>query len=650
MKSVTSENTKEFLVREVLHKTAYSHDAETQKKLSYVGRERINKPLIYVGMATCGVIAGANAIFASIKEYLSGYNYNVDMVEGGCIGFCSMEPIVDIQLPGRSRVVFGKVTEELVPQLLDEMLNYSIPQGVTIIGQYSNDIFQNWEGVPEVAQHPFYLNQQRNLLTHCGIIDPVSVSEYIARGGYQAFCRCIAKQTPAEVCRTVEQSKLTGRGGGSFPVGEKWNLVQNAFTGQKYFIANAVESDPGSYMNRMIIESNPHLLIEALLIGAYATGSSKAILFTRKEFHLAISRFEIALQQARDYGLIGHNILDSGVNIEVAVKKGARAFVCGEETALINALEGKRAMPEAKPPYPTEKGLWDKPTCVNNVETLINVPLILNNGPEWYQTIGTFKSKGTKIFTLSGRTQCKGIVEVPMGTQFKTIVEGIGGGMKDKGKFKAIFLGINSGNFITDNTLDYRVDIDELRNIGISLGSGGFAVADESVCMVDMAAHFTEFFHRESCGKCIPCREGTAIISQILKQATRRPNAMNKTTALERFKGIMQLKSVSTVIRDTSLCALGRSAPNAILSVMQNFNSELKSHIYDRKCPAGVCRGLRVFFIDPDKCIGCTVCFKKCPADAVIGSAKHLHYIIEERCTGCGICYDSCKFNAISIH
>ncbi|HAJ99116.1 MAG TPA: NADH-quinone oxidoreductase subunit F [Bacteroidales bacterium] len=650
MNLTTAESIKKLLVQKVLLGHEPPATPEILKELSFLGKERIHRPLIYVGMASCGTIAGASKIHDSIKEYLEGYNYQVDLVEGGCIGLCSMEPIVDIQMPGRTRLVFGNVSKDKVSLLLDEMLNYSLPQGVDILGQYSSQILQNWDDVPDISAHPFFAGQHRLLLKHCGVIDPLSVAEYIAKGGYRAFSRAIAQKMPVEVCQCIEESRLTGRGGGNFPVGRKWRMVQETYASQKYFIANAVESDPGSYMNRMVMESNPHLLIESLLIGAYATAASKAILFTRREFDHAAKQFEKALEQARNFGLVGHNILDSGVSIDISIKKGARAFVCGEETALINSIEGKRAMPQAKPPYPTEKGLWDKPTCVNNVETLINVPLILHKGAEWFKGIGTETSKGTKLFTLSGQTSNRGIIEVTMGATFREIIYGIGGGLKNSVRFKALLLGINSGNFITENTLDVRIDYKELQNIGISLGSGGFAVVDQTTCMVDIAAHLTKFFQKESCGKCIPCREGTAIISQILEQTIRRPDAGNKTSALERFKGIMQLKSVSTVIRETSLCALGRSAPNAILSVMQNFNDELRSHIYDRKCPSGSCKGLRVFFIDPNKCIGCTVCFKKCPSDAIVGTIKQPHHIIDERCIGCSVCYDSCKFNAISAY
>jgi len=650
MKPKSNDELKQFLVTKVLLSPNGVDDPAVSKEISYICRERVFRPVIYVGMGSCGVVAGAAKALESIRQYVDDHGLQIDVVEGGCLGFCKAEPIVDVQLPGKARISFGNVTADLVSHVLDEVLNHSLPQNVLVVGQYANEISQNWEGIPHVHSHPFFSIQRRVLLDNCGMVDPVSIQEFIARGGYRSFANTIKSLTPAAVCNIIEESQLAGRGGGAFLAGKKWNFVLNTVSDQKFLICNAAESDPGSYMNRTIVESNPHRLIEAMLIGAYAIGASKVFLFIRKEFSLAIARFEKALEQARDFGLVGHHILDSGVNIEVLVKKGARAFVCGEETALINAIEGKRAMPASKPPFPSEKGLWNKPTIVNNVETLFNVPLIMQNGSEWYKSIGTETSKGTKIFTLSGKVKNFGIIEVPMGVTFREILHKTAGGLMNGKQFKAILLGINSGNYVTESTLDTRVDFAEMMHIGAALGSGGFVVIDESTCMVDLAKYFTAFFQKESCGKCIPCREGTARMLEIMQHTTKRPGKGNKLHSLERFKGVMQLRTMATVIKETSLCALGKSAPNAILNTLQNFKAEFETHLYDRKCPAGVCRDLRIFTIDVEKCTGCTACFKKCPVDAIIGSPRVPHFVVEDRCTRCGVCYDMCKFNAVLIN
>ncbi|MFO7997613.1 MAG: NADH-ubiquinone oxidoreductase-F iron-sulfur binding region domain-containing protein [Bacteroidales bacterium] len=648
MKTDADKDTREFLIQQVLLNPARESSVKLKKELSYISRERVHKPVIYVGMATCGRVAGAEKTFGAIKRYLKENGIQADLVEGGCVGFCAAEPIVDIQLPGRSRISFSRLTAERVQPLLDEVLNNNLPE-TGLLGQYSNPIHQPWEGVPLLQDHPFFKSQQKLLLEHCGVIDPVSIEEYVARGGYWAFADTISRHTPAQVCQLVTDSGLSGRGGGGYPSGKKWAITLNTISDQKYFVCNAVESDPGSYMNRAIIESNPHRLLEALLIGSYAIGASKAYIFIRKEFHLAILRLKAALKQAADYGLTGHHIFDSGVNIDIILKEGARAFVCGEETALNNSIEGKRAMPSFKPPYPALKGLWNKPTIVNNVETLFNIPLILKNGPEWFSATGTGLSKGTKVFTLSGKVKFSGTIEVPMGISFRDIISRIGGGMASTKKFKAIILGINSGSYIIEETLDTRVDFEELNRIGSALGSGAFVVVDEDTCMVDMARFFTAFFKKESCGKCIPCREGTARMLEIMETATRRPSGGGSFQPLERFKGVMQLKGLAAVIKDTSLCSLGRSSPNAILNTLKYFKAEFDTHIFERKCPANVCRDLRVFSIDVDQCTGCTACFKKCPVDAIIGSPRSPHFIVEEKCIGCGTCYEVCKFNAVLI-
>lgn len=648
MSPETANDLKSFLVNQVLLDPGRDAAVSLKKQLSYISGDRVHKPKIYVGMATCGRVAGSEKTYRAIAAYLADHGLDADLVEGGCVGLCQAEPIVDIQLPGKARLSFANVNEELVQQLLDDVLNDIIPE-MKVLGQYRSPILQQWDQIPYVEEHPFFADQKKILLEHCGIIDPVSAPAYIAKGGYWAFADTISKYTPARVCEIIEESGLAGRGGGGYSTGKKWKLALQTTSDQKYFVCNAVESDPGSYMNRAVIESNPHRLIEAVLIATYAIGATKAYIFIRKEFKLAIERLEAALEQARDFGITGHHILDSGVNIEVVIKKGARAFVCGEETALNSSIEGKRAMPSSKPPYPSESGLWSKPTIVNNVETLFNVPLIMRNGPEWFDAMGTELSKGTKLFTLSGSISRYGIIEVPMGMTFRDILEKIGGGMAGEKKFKAIVLGINSGSYIIGETLETRVDFGELKKLGAALGSGACVVLDEGVCMVDLARFFTAFFKKESCGKCIPCREGTARMLEVMENATTRPSEKQSFQTLERFKGVMQLKGLAAVIRDTSLCSLGKSSPNAILNTLKHFKDEFDAHLFERKCAANVCTDLRLFVIDVEACTGCTACFKKCPVDAIIGSPRYPHFIVEEKCIGCGTCYDVCKFNAVLI-
>lgn len=648
MKVNPATDVKEFLLNQVLLNPRRIELPDLHKHLSYVSGQRVNKPKIYVGMATCGQVAGAGHTFRAIKEYLQEHLVDAELVEGGCMGFCAAEPIVDIQLPGKARLSFSHITHQKVQSLLDEILNNNLPEA-DILGQYKSDIHQMWHAVPLIEEHPYLASQKKILLDQCGIIDPVSVQEYVAKEGYWAFADTIYKFTPAQVCQMVESSGLAGRGGGGYLAGRKWKMALETSADQKFFVCNAVESDPGSYMNRAIIESNPHRLIEAIMISAYAIGASKAYIFIRKEFTLAIERLKKAIANAREYGIIGHHIFDSGVNIDIIIKEGARAFVCGEETALNNSIEGKRAMPTSKPPYPAVSGLWNKPTVVNNVETLFNIPLIMKNGPEWFRQTGTEASKGTKLFSLSGKVKNYGTIEVPMGMSFREIIENIGGGLSNGHPFKAIVLGINSGSYIVEETLDTRVDFQDLKAIGAALGSGAFVVVDDTTCMVDLARFFTSFFKQESCGKCIPCREGTARLQEIMEMVSKRPSADHSFKTLERFKGVMQLKSLAGVIKDTSLCSLGKSSPNAILNALKHFKSEFDAHIFERKCPANVCRDLRMFAIDVDQCTGCTACFKKCPTGAIIGAPRSPHFIIEDKCIGCGACYEVCKFNAVTI-
>jgi NADH:ubiquinone oxidoreductase subunit F (NADH-binding)/ferredoxin len=487
------------------------------------------------------------------------------------------------------------------------------------------------------------------VLNNCGCYDPESIEEYIARGGYKAYVKTIQHYTYEEVCNIVEQSGLRGRSGGGYPTGLKWKQALNAGSSSRYLICNAKESDPGAFTDRMILESDPHRLVEGVAIASYAIGASTAIIFFRRRSEHAYHRLMKAIESARNYGLIGHNIMSSGYNLDIIVRKEPGAFVCGEETALISTLEGKRGMPQIKPPYPTTSGLYGKPTVINNVETLMNVPLIMQNGPEWFRSLGTEKSSGTKVFAVAGKGCMSGVVEVEMGTTVREILDDIADGIKEGKELKAVQLGGASGSFITSDNLDIPVDFDEMKEKGMGMGAGGFIIIDETTCMVDLVRYYMEFMHIESCGKCIPCREGTGRMLEILESVIRKPVSEDSGTTLERFKGVMQLENIASVMRDTSLCGLGQTAPNPFLSALKNFRDEFEEHIFDRKCRANVCRGLRTFIIDVDKCTGCTACASKCPVNAIYGTRLQPYFIVEDKCIGCGICYDICKFSAIKV-
>jgi len=450
---------------------------------------------------------------------------------------------------------------------------------------------------------------------------------------------------PANVIDQVKIGGLRGRGGGGFPTYLKWSLLAKHETGEKILICNADEGDPGAFMDRSLMESIPHQVMEGMLIAAHATGATQIFIYARAEYPLAIRNLNIAIEQLKKEKL--HII--NGREIKIIVKEGAGAFVCGEETALMHSIEGKRGMPRPRPPFPTTSGLFGKPTVINNVESLSNVPAIIENGKEWYTAIGTENSKGTKVFALSGKVNLTGLIEIPMGTTIRDIIFKIGGGIPNNKKYKAVQMGGPSGGCISEENLDIEIDYDSLLEVGAMMGSGGLVVMDEETCMVDVAKFFMDFVQRESCGKCIPCREGTKRMLEILESITSKPISTSNNEALDRFKGIMQLEKLAYVIKDSSLCGLGQSAPNPVLSTLRWFRDEYDAHIYDRKCPAGACTNLRTFKIDVDKCTGCTICARKCPTGAIIGSKKAPHFIVEDKCIGCGACEEACKFKAIDV-
>ena len=613
-----------------------------------VKEKQAGKIYIYVGTGTCGLGAGAGKTVTAINGYIRDKGLNAEVVDVGCIGMCMAEPIMEIKANGKNRLSFAKVTEDKVAGILDDVLAGKIGNEKPIY-QYGEAGQAKWDSVPTMYEYPFFKHQKRIVLSNCGIINPDSIEEYVAAGGYKALAKMLGGMTPDEICDTVEKSGLRGRGGGGFTTGKKWKFARASTAEQKYLICNADEGDPGAFMDRAVIEGDPHRLIEGMAIAAYGIGASKAYVYIRAEYPLAIKRIINAIAQAKQYGILGKNILNSGFSLEILIKKGAGAFVCGEETALMNSIEGKRVMPKPRPPYPAVRGLFDKPTIINNVETLANLPDVINLGWEEFSSVGTKTSKGTKVFALSGRVKNTGLIEVAMGTTIRQIVFDIGGGIEKDKKFKGVQIGGPSGGCIPEQHLDIQIDYESLKTVGAMMGSGGMVVMDEGTCMVDLARFFMDFIQKESCGKCIPCREGTRRMLEILNNICS--NYHNKTAAqtLQRFKGVMSLRKLAQVIKDTSLCGLGQTAPNPVLSTLRWFPEEYEAHIYERKCPAGVCKELLNYKIDEKKCKGCTLCATKCPVQAIKGAKKAPHYILEDKCIGCGNCVEVCPFKAVKV-
>jgi NADH:ubiquinone oxidoreductase subunit F (NADH-binding)/Pyruvate/2-oxoacid:ferredoxin oxidoreductase delta subunit/(2Fe-2S) ferredoxin len=610
-------------------------------------REELTKPAIFVGTGTCGLGAGARATVGAIKSFMKQFNFDADLVEVGCIGLCSAEPIVEIQMPGRNRIAFQGVTEDVAHGILVAVLAGTIPDK-QVLYQHRSDNLEPWVDVPFMDEHPFFAPQTRWVLKNCGIIDPGSIDEYIAHGGYEALAKLLKTMSPDEVCDMVERSGLRGRGGGGFPTGKKWKFARSKQSDQKYLICNADEGDPGAFMDRAVIEGDPHRLLEGMAVAAYGIGASKAYVYIRAEYPLAIERLKVAIAQAKERGFLGKHIMGTDFDLDIIIKMGAGAFVCGEETALIHSIEGKRGMPRPRPPFPALSGLFGKPTIINNVESLANLPLLAAHGDKWFSIIGTAGSKGTKVFALSGKVARTGLVEVAMGTKMRQIIFDIGGGIPYGKKYKAVQIGGPSGGCIPTQHLDIEIDYESLKTVGAMMGSGGLVVMDEDTCMVDVAKFFMDFIQRESCGKCIPCREGTRRMLEILQRITRGRRREKGIEALERFESVLHLQRLAESIRDTSLCGLGQTAPNPVLSTLRWFRDEYEAHIYERHCPAAACTELVTYSIDAEKCKGCTLCAKKCPAGAIVGAAKSAHHVIVEKCIGCGSCMDVCKPAAIT--
>ncbi|MDR2886065.1 MAG: NADH-quinone oxidoreductase subunit NuoF [Rikenellaceae bacterium] len=554
------------------------------------------------------------------------------VVTTGCFGFCEKGPIVKV-IPDNTfytRVApvdaYEIVAEHVLKGRKVERLLYEDPE--------------TQQHVADERQMGFYRKQIRIALRNCGFIDPENIDEYIARDGYAALGQALAEMTPAQVTEIIKKSGLRGRGGGGFPTGLKWEIAAKNQADQKYVVCNADEGDPGAFMDRSILEGDPHSIIEAMALCGYCIGATKGLVYIRAEYPLAIKRLQKALDQAHGYGLLGKNIMGSGFDFEIELRYGAGAFVCGEETALIHSMEGKRGEPTVKPPFPAESGYQGKPTNVNNVETLANVPVILLKGADWFSSIGTDRSKGTKVFALAGKINNVGLIEVPMGTTLREVIFEIGGGIKDGKKFKAVQTGGPSGGCLTEKHLDTPIDFDNLLAAGSMMGSGGMNVMDEDDCMPAVARFYLDFTVEESCGKCAPCRVGNKRLHELLSKICD-----GKGTE----EDLEQLRNMAGVIKDTALCGLGQTSPNPVLSTLDNFWEEYLVHVRERRCPSGYCKALRHYFIIPEKCTGCTACTRVCPTQAIQGEKRQPHDIDEKKCIRCGACYDKCKFNAIDV-
>ncbi len=577
----------------------------------------------------------ANAIYESLLNAIQdqGMSSEVQVIKTGCFGFCEQGPIVKI-LPEDSFYV------QVTPADAKELVEEHIVKGREVKRLlYDKEASKKRHSKVEDIQ--FYQKQYRIVLRNCGFIDPENIEEYIAREGYSALEKVLFEMTPDQVIGELRTAGLRGRGGAGFPTWMKWNFTKQVeHADQKYIVCNADEGDPGAYMDRSTLEGDPHSVLEAMTIAGKTVGASQGYIYIRAEYPLAIHRLEVAMAQAREYGLLGKNILDSGFDFDIEIRLGAGAFVCGEETALLASIEGERGMPVPRPPFPAVKGLWGKPTVINNVETWANIPVIIMKGGDWFSQIGTDDSAGTKVFALTGKIRNSGLVEVPMGTTLREIIYDIGGGIANDKKFKAVQTGGPSGGVITSEYLDTPIDFGSLSSLGSMMGSGGMIVMDEDDCIVDVTKFYLEFSVEESCGKCSPCRIGGRSLMNILEKITKGNGTI---------EDIEQMKEIGNAMKKASLCALGQTAPNPILSTVKHFESEYLAHINDKTCPAGKCKSLITYNILADKCIGCTACARKCPTAAITGERRQVHVIDQAACIKCGACFETCKFGAIEI-
>ena len=580
--------------------------------------------------------SGSMKIISKFSEELAkqGLSDEIKVVQTGCFGLCALGPVVIVYPEG---TFYSRVTEEDVPEIVEEHL---------LKGRLVQRLVYDDIGGGEKANGPvalndtgFYKHQHRVALRNCGVINPENIDEYIATDGYLALGKVLTEMTPDDVIKVIGDSGLRGRGGAGFPTARKWQFAKNSVSDKKYVVCNADEDDPGAFMDRSVLEGDPHAVLEAMAIAGYAIGADEGFVYVRAEYPIAVKRLTIAIAQAREYGLLGKNIFGTGFNFDVHIRLGSGAFVCGEETALLTSIEGNRGEPRPRPPFPAVKGLFGQPTIINNVETLANVAQIINNGAEWFASMGTEKSKGTKVFALGGKINHTGLVEIPMGTPLRTIIEDIGGGVPHGKNFKSAQTGGPSGGCIPASLIDTPVDYESLIAIGSMMGSGGLIVMDEDNCMVDIAKFFLEFTVDESCGKCTPCRIGTRRMLDIL----------DKITAGKGEDGdIEKLEELAKTIKATALCGLGQTAPNPVLSTLHYFRDEYEAHIKEKRCPAGHCKKLSRFIIDPEKCKGCSACARKCPVGAIEGVVRSPYKVDQAKCIKCGTCIEACKFGAIS--
>ena len=579
------------------------------------------------------VATGSDKIAEAFKKAVEdeGLSEEVNVIRTGCFGLCSLGPIAIIYPEG---TFYSMIQVEDIPEIVSEHLLKGRP--VTRL-LYHETVEQ--EEIVCLEETSFYKKQLRRALRNCGRINPESIDEYIAFDGYMALGKVLTEMTPEEVIQVVLDSGLRGRGGAGFPTGLKWRFAAVNASDQKYVCCNADEGGPGAFMDRSILEGDPHVILEAMAIAGYAIGATKGFLYVRAEYPIAVARLQLAIEQAREYGLLGTDIFGSGFDFDVEIKLGAGAFVCGEETALLTSMEGKRGEPRSRPPFPALKGLWQKPTILNNVETFANIPQIILNGAEWFSSVGTEKSKGTKVFALGGKVNNIGLVEIPMGTTLREIIEEIGGGVPHGKKFKAAQTGGPSGGCIPAEHFDVHIDFDNLIAIGSMMGSGGLIVMDEDNCMVDIAKFFLGFTVDESCGKCSPCRIGTKRLYELLEKITSGNGVLEDLDTIQ---------NLCEHIKTNSLCALGQTAPNPVLSTLRYFRDEYEAHIIEKRCPSGVCKDLLSYYIDPDRCKKCSLCAKNCPADCISGTVGKETYVIDSsKCIKCGACVDSCKFDAV---
>jgi len=579
--------------------------------------------------------SGSPAIREQLEKEIQkqGLDEEIKVVQTGCFGLCALGPIMIVYPDG---TFYSRVTEEDVAEIVSEHLLKGRPVERLVYNPRSEEAPH---GVTSLSETPFYKSQLRIALRNCGVINPEEIDEYIALDGYLALGKVLTEMKPQEVIDLVKASGLRGRGGAGFPTGTKWQFAANNAADEKFVICNADEGDPGAFMDRSVLEGDPHAVLEAMAIAGYAIGGTHGYIYVRAEYPIAVKRLKIAIDQARAYGLLGNNIFGTKFNFDIDIRLGAGAFVCGEETALMTSIEGFRGEPRNKPPFPAEKGLFAKPTIINNVETLANIPQIIINGSEWFSAMGTDCAKGTKVFALGGKINNTGLVEIPMGTTLRQILFEIGGGIPNGKKFKAAQTGGPSGGCIPEQHLDTPIDYENLKSIGSMMGSGGLIVMDEDNCMVDVARYFLDFTVDESCGKCTPCRIGTRRLLEMLNKITEGNGTLEDLDKME---------ELCHYISNNALCGLGQTAPNPVLSTLKYFRKEYEAHVVDKRCPAGVCKKLLHYVIDPNKCTGCTLCARRCPVSCIAGKVKEPHVIDQSKCIKCGACMENCKFSAIS--